>query len=111
MSVERYTTKYRLDTAVAIILIMLGVGTVSAVFGMLLFPVFTHVCANELLLAVAKVGYAGVVTLAVGLLLEAYNLYEHHRKHVAAVVAATLVLSVVVSLLIHFAATAYTCVT
>lgn len=106
---SHYQTKYKLDTAVAIIFIFLGVAVVSVVFGMMLFPVFTHVCANQLLLGVAKIGYGGVATLATGLMLEAYNLYEHHRKHVAVVVAVTIVISVVSSLMIHYVAQAYTC--
>lgn len=109
MNHQPYRTKYRLDTAVAIIFMVLGGCIISLVFGMLLFPVFTHVCADELLFAVAKLGYAGVTILAIGLLLEAYNLYEHHRKHVAVVVAVTIVTSTITSLMIHFAAQAYSC--
>jgi hypothetical protein len=104
-----YRTKYRLDTAVAVVFIFFGACTVSAVFGMMLFPVFTHICANALLVAVARVGYAGVVTLAVGLFLEAYNLFEHHRRHVAVVVAVTIVAATVTILMIHFVSVAYTC--
>lgn len=106
---SHYQTKYKLDTAVAIVFIFLGAAVVSVVFGMMLFPVFTHVCANQLLLGVAKIGYGGVATLATGLMLEAYNLYEHHRKHVAVVVAVTIFVSVVASLMIHYVAQAYTC--
>lgn len=109
MNHHHYRTKYGLDTAVAIIFIMLGACTISMVFGMLLFAVFTHVCADTLLLAVAKVGYAGSVLLAAGLLLETYNLYEHHRKHIAVLVAVTAVVSVVTILMIHFVAQAYSC--
>lgn len=109
MDHHNYRTKYRLDTAVAIIFILIGGSTVSVIFGMLLFAVFTHVCANELLVAAEKIGYGGIATLVVGLFLEAYNLYEHHRQHVAVVVAITMVMGVVVALLIHFFAQAYTC--
>lgn len=104
-----YRTKYKLDTAVAIIFVFIGACMVSAVFGMMMFPVFTRVCANELLLGVARIGYAGVITMAVGLLLEAYNLYEHHRRDVAVIVAATIVASTITILMIHFVAQAYTC--
>lgn len=104
-----YRTKYRLDTAVAIIFIFVGTAVISLAFGMMLFPVFTHVCADQLLLGVAKIGYGGVATLAVGLLLEAYNLYEHHRKHVAVLVAVSIVASTFCVLMIHYVAQAYTC--
>ena len=104
-----YQTKYKLDTAVAIIFIFLGMAIVSGVFGMLLFPVFTHVCANQLLLGVARFGYGGVATLATGLMLEAYNLYEHHRRHVSVLVAVTVLMSVFTVLMIHYVASAYTC--
>ncbi|MBI4407759.1 MAG: hypothetical protein HY565_04655 [Candidatus Kerfeldbacteria bacterium] len=104
-----YRTKYKLDTAVAIIFIFLGMAVISVVFGMLLFPVFTHVCANQLLLGVAKIGYGGVATLATGLMLEAYNLYEHHRGHVAVLVAVSVVTSTVCVLMIRYVAQAYTC--
>lgn len=105
----RYRTKYKLDSAVAVLFIFFGTSLVSGVFGMLLFPVFTRVCANELLLGVARIGYAGVVTLSVGLLLEAYNIFEHHRRHIAVVVGATVVAATITILLIHFVAEAYTC--
>lgn len=106
---HRYHTKYRLDTAVAIIFMFLGTAVVSAVFGMLLFPIFTHVCANQLLIAVARIGYGGVATLMTGLLLEAYNLYEEHKKHTAVVIAVTMLLGMVVVMMIHYVAEAYTC--
>lgn len=106
---HRYRTKYRLDTAVAIIFMFLGTAVVSVVFGMLLFPVFTHVCANQLLIAIARIGYGGVATLATGLLLEAYNLYEEHKKHIAVVVAATILMCSVAVMMIHYVAAAYTC--
>lgn len=104
-----YQTKYKLDTAVAVILILLGVSIVSGVFGLLLFPVFTHVCANQLLLGVVRIGYGGVATLTTGVLLEAYNLYEHHRRHVAVVVAVTVLMSIFIVLMMHYVSTAYTC--
>ncbi|EKD78894.1 MAG: hypothetical protein ACD_41C00232G0004 [uncultured bacterium] len=104
-----YQTKYKLDTAVAIIFIFLGMAVVSVVFGMMLFPIFTHVCANQLLLGAARLGYGGVATLATGLMLEAYNLYEHHRRHVSVLVAVTIVMSISMVLMIHYVATAYTC--
>lgn len=106
---SHYQTKYKLDTAVAIIFIFVGVTIISVVFGLLLFPVFTHVCANQLLLGVARIGYGGVATLATGLMLEAYNLYEHHRKHVSVLVAITVLMSTFTVLIIHYFATAYTC--
>lgn len=106
---HRYHTKYRLDTAVAIIFIFLGTGVVSLVFGMLLFPIFTHVCANQLLIGVARIGYGGVATLSIGLLLEAYNLYSEHKGHVAVMVAMTVLLALVTSMMIHYVAEAYTC--
>lgn len=105
----RYRTRSGLDTAVAVLFIFFGTCIVSAVFGMLLFPVFTHVCANELLLGVAKIGYAGVVTFTVGILLEAYNLLEHHRRHVAVVVGITIIAATVAILLIRSVADTYTC--
>lgn len=105
-----YRTRYGLDTAVAVLFIFFGTSLVSAVFGMMLFPVFTHVCANELLLGVAKIGYAGVVTFTVGILLEAYNLFEHHRRHVAVVVGITIIAATIAILLIRSVADAYTCV-
>lgn len=105
----RYRTKYKLDTAVAVLFIFFGISITSAVFGMMLFPIFTHVCANELLLGVTKIGYAGVVTLTVGIFLEAYNLFEHHRRHVAVVVGMTIIAATIAILLIHFVAEAYTC--
>lgn len=104
-----YRTKYKLDTTVAIVFIFLGVSIVNVVFGMMLFPAFTHVCANELLLGVARIGYTGVFILTVGLFLEAYNLFEHHKRHIAVIVATTIVMATVVVLLIHFVAKAYTC--
>ncbi|EKD76270.1 MAG: hypothetical protein ACD_43C00168G0002 [uncultured bacterium] len=104
-----YLTKYKLDTAVAIMFIFIGASIVNVVFGMLLFPVLTRVCANELLLGVARIGYAGIVTLAVGLFLEAYNLYELHKRHIAVIVAVTIIMATVAALLIHFVAQAYTC--
>jgi cytosine/uracil/thiamine/allantoin permease len=106
---NHYRTKYRLDTAVAIILIFLGTATVSAVFGMFLFPIFTHVCANQLLMGVARIGYGGVITLMTGLLLEAYNLYEAHKKHVSVLVAATVLMGALTIMMIHYFATAYSC--
>lgn len=106
---HRYRTKYKLDTAVAIVFIFLGTVIISLVFGMLLFAIFTHVCANELLLGVARIGYGGIATLVIGLLLEAYNLYEHHKRHVAVVVAMTLLIGVVTILMMHAIAQAYTC--
>ncbi len=106
---HHYRTKYRLDTAVAIIFIFLGVCVISLVFGMLLFPIFTHVCANELLIGVARIGYGGVATLCIGLLLEAYNLYSEHKRHIAVIVAMTVLIAVVTSMMIHYGAAAYTC--
>ncbi|EKD79012.1 MAG: hypothetical protein ACD_41C00192G0002 [uncultured bacterium] len=106
---NHYRTKYKLDTAVAIIFISFGVAIVSGVFGIMLFPVFTHVCADQLLLGVARIGYGGIATLATGLLLEAYNLFEHHRKHVSIVVAVTILMSIFAGLMIHYFSTAYTC--
>lgn len=104
-----YRTKYKLDTAVAVLFIFFGNSLVSGVFGMMLFPIFTHVCANALLFGVTKLGYAGVVMLSVGILLEAYNLFEHHRRHVAVVVGITVVAATIALLLLHFVAAAYTC--
>lgn len=106
---HHYRTKYRLDTAVAIIFIFIGTAVVSLVFGMLLFPIFTHVCANQLLIGVARIGYGGVATLTMGLFLEAYNLYGEHKKHVAVVVATTLLVGLLACMMIHYVAQAYTC--
>ncbi len=106
---HHYRTKYRLDTAVAIILIFMGTCIVSVVFGMFLFPIFTHVCADQLLMGVARIGYGGVITLMTGLLLEAYNLYEAHKKHVAVIVAAIVLMGTLTILMIHSVATAYSC--
>ena len=106
---HHYRTKYGLDTAVAIILMFVGTAVISLVFGMLLFPVFTHVCADQLLVGVARIGYGGVATLVVGLLLEAYNLYGAHKKHVAVVVAATILLGFLTCMMIHYVSQAYTC--
>ncbi len=107
---HHYRTKYKLDTAVAIFFMFLGTAVISLVFGMLLFPVFTHVCADQLLLGVARIGYGGTAVLVAGLLLEAYNLFEHHRKHVAVIVAVTLLVGLFVVMMIHQVAQAYTCV-
>ena len=106
---HHYRTKYRLDTAVAIIFMFLGTAVISLVFGMLLFPVFTHVCADQLLIGVARIGDGGVATLTIGLLLEAYNLYEAHKRHVAVIIAATVLVALLTAMMIHYVAQAYTC--
>jgi len=110
MSQHHYQTKYKLDSAVAIILIVVGICTVSVVFGMMLFPVFTKVCADELLFGVARIGYAGITTLCIGVLLECYNLYEHHKPHVAVLAAVSLLASIITVLMIHYVAQAYSCI-
>lgn len=107
---HRYQTKYKLDSAVAIILMVLGICIISVVFGMMLFPVFTKVCADELLLGVARVGYGGVATLCIGVLLECYNLYEHHKPHVAVLAAVSLLAGIATVLMIHYVAQAYSCI-
>lgn len=106
---NHYKTKYKLDTAVAVILMVIGVCTVSLVFGMMLFPVFTKVCADALLFAVARVGYAGVATVCIGILLECYNLYEDHKPHVVVLAAISILACIITILLIHYGAQAYSC--
>ncbi|MFA6474774.1 MAG: hypothetical protein WCV88_01070 [Patescibacteria group bacterium] len=106
---QHYQTKYKLDTAVAIIFIFVGTVIISTVFGMMLFPVFTHVCAEQLLLGVARIGYGGIAVAFIGVCLEAYNLYEMHKQHVAVVMAASIVGVVITSLMIHYLAQAYSC--
>lgn len=82
---------------------------VSVVFGMMLFPVFTEVCANTLLLGAAKFGYGGVAVLLIGLLLEAYNLFEHHRHHVSWLVMISISMSLAAASLLYVVASTYTC--
>ena len=106
----KHGTKHGFHPALAVMLAFLGTAVISVVFGMLIFPVFAQVCAPDLLAAVAKVGYAGVVVLGIALLLEAYNLYEHHTKHVSWLVVVGLAALVVTAILIAMAPGAVACV-
>lgn len=103
------TQSYKVDPIVAVILIVLGIAVVSLVFGMMLFPVLTQVCATELLYAVARLGYFGIFLIFSGLMLEAYHLYEEHKKHVVVVVVAGAVVAVTACWLMTLLANHYSC--
>lgn len=93
----------------AVIAVFIGTVIISMVFGMLIFGVFTAVCATNLLHVAAKVGYVGVLILLAGLLLETYALYEHHRKHVMWLAALSVMMSIVAAGMIHFSSVLYSC--
>lgn len=79
---ELHGTKYGLHPALPIILIYIGSCLLSLIFGMELFSAFTQICANTLLVALSKVGYAAILLVLTGIFLEAYHLYEYHKRHV-----------------------------
>jgi len=106
---EKYLPKYKLDTALIVALIMIGISVTSTVFGFLFFPVVTQICATALLLGVVKVGYVSVAILLIGLLLEAYNLYEHHRRHVVALMCVSIAACALAVWLMHGLAIRYSC--
>lgn len=106
---KHHQTKHGLHPVLPILLAFIGAAIVSMVFGLLLFPIFTGVCAEEFLYAVRNMGYAGVVVLCAGLLLEAYNLYEHHRGHVQLLVGTSLLLSISIVILMSLVSGAYSC--
>jgi hypothetical protein len=107
--VKQWLPKYKIDPILPVIITFVGVTVTSLAVGMLLFPVFTKVCVAELLYGVARLGYFGIGVLCFGLMLEAYNLYEHHRKHVIVLVVVTLILSVVGAWLIQLISAGYSC--
>ncbi len=106
---QETSKSYKVDPIVAVILIVLGIAVVSLVFGMMFFPVLTQVCATELLYAVAKLGYFGIFLIFSGLMLEAYHLYEEHKKHVIVVVVAGMVVAITACWLISLLANHYSC--
>ncbi|MFA5995546.1 MAG: hypothetical protein WCW27_03685 [Patescibacteria group bacterium] len=106
---NKWLPKYKIDPILPVVITFLGVTVTSLVIGMLLFPVFTKVCVAELLYSLAKLGYFGIMILCFGLMLEAYNLYEHHRKHVIVLVAITILMSIVGIWLIRLVSTGYSC--
>lgn len=101
--------RYKVDPIVPVIVIVLGIAVVSLVFGLMLFPMLTQVCATELLYAAAKLGYFGIFLIFLGLLLEAYHLYEEHKKHVSVVIVASVVVIVTSCWLITLLANHYSC--
>lgn len=103
------TKKFELDPLLAVLLVFIGVVVVSMVFGMLLFPVFTKICAASLLQGIAKVGYFGICVALSGILLEAYNLYEHHKKHVQVLIALSIVMGLATGGLIYLISRVYSC--
>lgn len=105
-----HNTKHGLHPALPIFLGFVGTSVVSLVFGMLIFPVFTHICAAELLLAVSKWGYFGVGIIMLAVWLEAYHLYEHHKRHVIWLVILSIVMCLSIAWLIYLVATHYSCI-
>lgn len=101
--------KTYVDPALPVFLTGIGVAVVSFVFGMLTFPVFTKICVGELLYGIAKIGYIGLAVVFFGLMLEALNLYEHHRRHVVLLIVIATSMSVVGGWMIHFISSAYSC--
>ena len=81
-SSKKHSTRHGLHPAFPVVLAFVGIAVISLAFGMLIFPLFAKVCAPDLLNAVSIIGYGGVAVMALALLLEAYNLYEHHKQHV-----------------------------
>ena len=103
------TIKAKFDLIVPVIIIFIGTAVISGVFGMLLFPAFTQLCVTELLYGVAKIGYVGVGIIFAGLMLEAYNLYEHHKKHILVLIILSIIMASTTAWLITLAARAYSC--
>lgn len=107
--IKKSTKSYKVDPIVAVIFIVLGIAVVSLVFGMMFFPVLTQVCASELLYAVARLGYFGIFLIFSGLMLEAYHLYEEHKKHIVVVVVAGTVVAITACWLLALLANHYSC--
>lgn len=107
--IKQSTPAYKVDPIVAVICIVLGIAVVSLVFGVMLFPMLTQVCATELLYAVAKLGYFGIFLIFSGLMLEAYHLYEEHKKHIVVVVVAGTVVAITACWLLTLLANQYSC--
>ncbi|MDP3970779.1 MAG: hypothetical protein Q8P90_03690 [bacterium] len=107
---EHHQTRHGLHPVLPIFLAFVGTIVVSVVFGMLIFPAFTQICADELFGAIAVIGYYGVGIVFIALMLEAYNLYEHHKKHVALVVFITFLMCGMITYLIKMISMAFTCI-
>lgn len=101
--------KNKVDPALPVFLTGIGIATTSFVFGMLTLPIFIKICVGELLYGVAKVGYIGLAIVCFGLLLEALNLYEHHRRHVILWIVIAITMSILGAWLIQFISSAYSC--
>lgn len=108
-AIQHVARKTYVDPALPIFLTGIGVAVTSFVFGMLTLPVFTKICVGELLYGVAKIGYIGIIIVCFGLMLEALNLYEHHRRHVILLVVIAITMGVLGAWLIHFISSAYSC--
>ena len=106
---ELHGTKHGFHPAFPVVLGFVGASVVSVVFGMLIFPAFADVCASELLYAVSKVGYVGLIVVLASLLLESYHLYEHHKKHVSLLVVLSFVVVGASAVLMNIVTSAFSC--
>lgn len=104
-----HESKYKLDPILPVVIVVLGLMVISLVFGLMMFPVLTQVCASELLYAVAKLGYFGIFMIFSGLMLEAYHLYEDHKKHVVVVAVLSVLVAVVMGWMLYLLASTYSC--
>ncbi len=109
MKTSAHKSKYKLDPVLPVTVVVLGIALVSVIFGMLLFPVLTQVCATEILYSAARMGYLGVGLIFVGLVLEAYHLYEMHRKHISVLVIVSIAVAIATSWMIYFLSNVYSC--
>lgn len=103
------STRYKVDPIVPVVLIIIGIAVVSMVFGVMLFPILTQVCADELLYAIAKMGYFGAFLIFSGLMLEAYHLYEEHKRHISVLITVSLIVVIITCWLINLLANHYSC--
>ncbi len=101
--------KTYVDPALPVFLVGIGLATTSFVFGLLSFPIFTKVCVSGLLSGVAKIGYLGIAVVFLGLMVEAFNLYEHHRRHVVLLIIVATTVCALGGWLMHFISSAYSC--
>ena len=106
---ELHGTKYGLHPTLPIILIYIGSCVLSLVFGMELFPAFTDICARALLKALSNVGYASIALILIGIGLEAYHLYEYHKRHVMWIVIVALAMAAAAMNMLYFVTKNFSC--
>lgn len=106
---EMHGTKYGLHPALPVILVYLGSCIASVVFGMVLFSALADICANVLLYGMSKVGYGAILVVLVGVGLEAYHLYEFHKRHVAWTLLIAFGMAMIAIWLLYFLTQQFTC--